>query len=65
MADFEIRIKRPRTPFKLTTWEVLEHFAYLEGRTMPNTLEAILEGKIAARWAEFLWETRNPGKATT
>ena len=65
MTQVEIRIKRPRTTAKLSTWELLERFASLEGRTIPNTLEGILSGLLWERWREFVWNQNNPGKATT
>lgn len=65
MADqVEIRIKRPRTDGRLTTWELLEQFASLEGRTIPNCLEQILEHRLAGRWAAFVQEKRYPGLET-
>ncbi len=63
--QLEIRIKRPRTEAKLTTWELLEQFASLEGRTVPNCLEQILEHRLMGRWASFVQGKRYPGLETT
>lgn len=61
----EIRIKRPRTEGRVTTWELLEQFASLEGRTVPNCLEQILEQRLMGRWASFVQGKRYPGLETT
>lgn len=58
MATFEIRMKRHRTEEKASTFERLEAFAALEGRTIPNCLEWILDGKGWERWEAF----RNTGR---
>lgn len=60
----DLRIKRYRTPGKDSTMEVLERFASIEGRSVANCLEQILEGRLYERFQEFKWEVRNPGKAT-
>ncbi len=61
----DIRIVRPRTDDKLSTWELLEQFASLEGRTIPNCLEQILDQRLMGRWASFVQEKRFPGLETT
>lgn len=64
--NLEIRIKRPRTQLQRGTWELLERFANVEGRTAPNCLEWILENPHGwERWREFLNDQRNPGMETT
>lgn len=61
----DLRIKRYRTPAKDSALEALEQFASIEGRSIANTLEGILEGRLWERYQTFLWELRNPGKATS
>ena len=60
----DLRVKRYRTENRDSTFEILERFASIEGRSPANTLEAILDGKLWERFQEFKWEARNPGKAT-
>lgn len=50
----EIRIKRNRTEAQMSTLEVLERFSSIEGRTMANTLEGILNGNLCDRWLKYL-----------
>lgn len=61
----DIRIVRPRTEAKVSVFELLEQFASLEGRTVPNCLEQILEQRLMGRWAAFLQGKRYPGMETT
>jgi hypothetical protein len=65
MKSLDIRIKRARTETKDSAFEALERFASVEGRTIANALESILDGKTWERFQEFRWELRNPGKATS
>lgn len=66
MKTLEIRIKRNRTQLGGSTFERLERWASLEGRTTANALERILESQeTAVRWQEWLWDQNNPGEATT
>jgi hypothetical protein len=66
MSHLEIRIKRSRTPDRTGTFEILERWASLEGRTAANALEVILESREQAeRFAVFIREARNPGRETT
>jgi hypothetical protein len=66
MEDIEIRIRRKRTPAKLSTWEILERWASLGCQTIPGQLRAILEDRECAKsWAIYLREERNRGRATT
>jgi len=61
----DLRIKRYRTATHDSTLEALERFASVEGRSVANCLEQILEGKLWERFQEFKWELRNPGKGTS
>jgi len=64
--NMEIRIKRPRTPAKDSVFEILERWASLEGRTLANAVEYLLESRSAhGRFQLFCRDERNPGKATT
>lgn len=60
----DFRIIRARTPAGNSIMEALERFASLEGRTLPNAVEYAL-GQGRDRWADFLHDFQNPGKATT
>jgi hypothetical protein len=64
MKTVDIRIKRPRTPGRSSTWEALERWASLEGRTLPNALQFILETH-SGPFLAYLKEIRNPGRETT
>lgn len=64
MKSIDIRIKRPRTPAKTSTWEALERWASLEGRTLPGAIQFILETH-SGPFQAFLKATRNPGRETT
>lgn len=61
----EIRIKRYRTEARTGIFEVLERWASQEGRSAGEALERVLDGRDLERWQEYLWDQRNPGKATT
>lgn len=61
----ELRIKRYRTEARAGVYEVLERWASQEGRAVGEALERVLDGRDLERWQEYLWEQRNPGKATS
>ena len=63
MDHIEIRLKRLRTPDSLGFWEIVEKWAKMEGRLMPNALEHLINGNPIFR--EFAAEQRNPGRETT
>jgi hypothetical protein len=65
MKNLDLRVKRPRTATRDSTFEALEKFASVEGRSIANTLEGILENRLWERFQEFKWELRKPGKATS
>jgi hypothetical protein len=66
MKALEIRVKRTRTADRTGTFEALERWSSLEGRTPANALEQLLENREAyERFACYLRDLRNPGRATT
>ena len=66
MQNLEIRIKRARTPDKTSTFEILEKWASLEGRTLANAVEYLLDSRSAhGRFQLFVRDMRNPGMETT
>lgn len=55
MGPVEIRIKRNRTSEGDSTLELFERWASLEGRSLANGIQAILEGGPAREsWTRFL-----------
>lgn len=44
MKNIDIRIKRTRTSLKNSVFELVERWASLEGRSLANAMEIILEG---------------------